>query len=95
MKIARFPRLRISRASTPLERMPRRTELPGGPTPSIERDACTGLACGGNTTRKLEYLMTEAVQQGADRNALLDRLLGAHVRTVATSARATASRPTT
>jgi L-cysteate sulfo-lyase len=32
----------------------------------IKRDDCTGLASGGNKTRKLEYLMAEAVQQGAD-----------------------------
>ena len=66
MKLARFPRIRITHAPTPLEPMPRLTEALGGPTLWIKRDDCTGLASGGNKTRKLEYLMAEALQQGAD-----------------------------
>ena len=32
----------------------------------IKRDDCTGLAGGGNKTRKLEFLVAEAIEQGAD-----------------------------
>ena len=46
--------------------MPRLSELLGGPNLWIKRDDCTGLATGGNKTRKLEYLMAEALAQGAD-----------------------------
>ena len=66
MKLARFPRLRITHGPTPLEPMARLTEALGGPNLWIKRDDCTGLASGGNKTRKLEYLMAEALQLGAD-----------------------------
>ena len=38
----------------------------GGPHLFIKRDDCTGLATGGNSTRKLEFLMAEAISDGAD-----------------------------
>lgn len=66
MKLSRFPRLRITHAPTPLEPMPRLTQLLGGPNLWVKRDDCTGLATGGNKTRKLEYLMAEALAQQAD-----------------------------
>jgi len=66
MKLARFPRLRLAQAPTPLEPMQRLSELLGGPNLWIKRDDCTGLATGGNKTRKLEYLMADALAQGAD-----------------------------
>ncbi len=66
MKLARFPRVRITHAPTPLEPMQRLTQLLGGPNLWIKRDDCTGLATGGNKTRKLEYLMADALAQGAD-----------------------------
>lgn len=46
--------------------MPRLSEALGGPEIWIKRDDCTGLSTGGNKTRKLEFLMAEAVAQGAD-----------------------------
>jgi len=66
MKLAKFPRLRITHSPTPLEPMKRLSDALGGPNLWIKRDDCTGLASGGNKTRKLEYLMAEALQQGAD-----------------------------
>ena len=45
---------------TPLEPMESLTQHLGGPEIWIKRDDCTGLATGGNKTRKLEYLMGEA-----------------------------------
>jgi L-cysteate sulfo-lyase len=38
----------------------------GGPNLWIKRDDCTGLSSGGNKTRKLEFLMADAVEHGAD-----------------------------
>jgi L-cysteate sulfo-lyase len=38
----------------------------GGPNLWIKRDDCTGLSSGGNKTRKLEFLMADAVERGAD-----------------------------
>jgi len=38
----------------------------GGPRFWVKRDDCTGLSSGGNKTRKLEFLMAEALEAGAD-----------------------------
>ena len=66
MNLAKFPRVRIAHLPTPLEPMPRLSEHLGGPEIWIKRDDCTGLSTGGNKTRKLEFLMAEAQEQGAD-----------------------------
>jgi L-cysteate sulfo-lyase len=67
MNLARFPRIRLGHAPTPLEPMENLTRrLGGGPRLWIKRDDCTGLSTGGNKTRKLEYLMADARAQGAD-----------------------------
>lgn len=61
-----FPRLRFGHLPTPLEPMDRLSEELGGPRIWVKRDDCTGLAFGGNKTRKLEFLMADAEKQGAD-----------------------------
>ena len=66
MHLARFPRVRLGHMNTPLELLPRLTEALGGPEIWIKRDDCTGLSTGGNKTRKLEFLMAEAISQSAD-----------------------------
>jgi L-cysteate sulfo-lyase len=66
MKLAHFPRLRITHGPTPLEFMPRMTEALGGPNLYIKRDDCTGLGTGGNKTRKLEFLIADALKAQAD-----------------------------
>ena len=66
MHLARFPRVRLGHMNTPLELLPRITEALNGPELWIKRDDCTGLSTGGNKTRKLEFLMAEAQEQGAD-----------------------------
>jgi len=66
MHLSRFPRISLGHMMTPLEPMPRLTALLGGPQLYIKRDDCTGLATGGNKTRKLEFLMADALRLGAD-----------------------------
>ncbi|HEX2140424.1 MAG TPA: D-cysteine desulfhydrase [Woeseiaceae bacterium] len=66
MQLARFPRIRLAHLPTPLEFLPRLTAHLGGPKLYIKRDDCTGLATGGNKTRKLEFLMADALRQKAD-----------------------------
>ena len=66
MHLARFPRIRVAHLPTPLEPLERLSAELGGPEIWIKRDDCTGLATGGNKTRKLEFLMAEARDQGAD-----------------------------
>jgi L-cysteate sulfo-lyase len=66
MHLARFPRIFLAHLPTPLERMDRLSKELGGPEIWIKRDDCTGLSTGGNKTRKLEFLMAEALAEGAD-----------------------------
>jgi len=66
MHLARFPRIFLAHLPTPLERLDRLGRELGGPEIWIKRDDCTGLSTGGNKTRKLEFLMAEALAEGAD-----------------------------
>jgi L-cysteate sulfo-lyase len=66
MQLARFPRIRLGHGPTPLEPLENLTRVLGGPKLWIKRDDCTGLATGGNKTRKLEFLMAQALAEGAD-----------------------------
>lgn len=61
-----IPRIQLTTGPTPIEAVPRFSKVLGGPEIYIKRDDNTGLALGGNKARKLEYLMAEAVEQGAD-----------------------------
>jgi D-cysteine desulfhydrase family pyridoxal phosphate-dependent enzyme len=60
-----IPRLKFAHLPTPIEELPRLSEHLGGPRILIKRDDQTGLAFGGNKTRKLEFLVADALQQGA------------------------------
>lgn len=64
--LAKFPRVALGHLPTPLEPMDRLSEVLGGPRLWVKRDDCTGLSSGGNKTRKLEYLMADALREGAD-----------------------------
>ena len=66
MHLARFPRVHLAHLPTPLEYMENLSRALDGPDIWIKRDDCTGMSTGGNKTRKLEFLMAEAQQQGAD-----------------------------
>ena len=66
VRLARFPRVPLGHFPTPLEPMDRLSEVLKGPRLWVKRDDCTGLSSGGNKTRKLEFLMADAQQQGAD-----------------------------
>ena len=61
-----LPRVSIAHLPTPVEEMPRLSEALGGPRLFVKRDDQTGLATGGNKTRKLEFLMADALEKGAD-----------------------------
>ena len=60
-----LPRLNFAHLPTPIESLPRLTQALGGPRLLVKRDDQTGLAFGGNKTRKLEFLLAEAQAQGA------------------------------
>ena len=65
-RLARFPRLGLAQLPTPLERLDRLARHLGGPMIWAKREDCTGLGFGGNKLRKLDYVLHEAVQAGAD-----------------------------
>ncbi|WP_435198205.1 D-cysteine desulfhydrase [Janibacter sp. GS2] len=66
MHLARIPRRHYTDGRTPIEPLPRLSEHLGGPDIYIKRDDLLGLSSGGNKTRKLEFLMADALAQGAD-----------------------------
>lgn len=64
--IDRLPRYLLGHYPTPLEHLKRFSKTLGGPQIYIKRDDCTGLALGGNKTRHNEFLIADALAQGAD-----------------------------
>lgn len=67
MNLARFPRRRYTVGRTPIQRLDRLTAALGGCTIYCKRDDLLGLlAAGGNKVRKLEFVVAEAIGQGAD-----------------------------
>ncbi|MEM8856879.1 MAG: D-cysteine desulfhydrase [Chloroflexota bacterium] len=66
MHLARFPRRRYTQGYTPIEAMPNLSRYLGGPNLYVKRDDMLGLAAGGNKTRKLEFLVADALAKGAD-----------------------------
>ena len=61
-----LPRIAMAHVPTPLEPLPRLTAQLEGPELWVKRDDQTGLATGGNKTRKLEFLVADALTQEAD-----------------------------
>ena len=66
MDLTRFPRRRYTHHPTPIERLEHFSAALGGPQIWIKRDDQLGLTPGGNKTRKLEFLVADALAQGAD-----------------------------
>ena len=66
MNLAKFPRRRYTQGATPIEKLSRFSKEIGGPDIFIKRDDLLGLSAGGNKTRKLEFVVADALAQGAD-----------------------------
>jgi D-cysteine desulfhydrase len=66
MHLARFPRRHYTEGRTPIEKLERLSALLGGPDIYMKRDDLLGLAGGGNKTRKLEFLVADAIARGCD-----------------------------
>lgn len=81
-----LPRLRFAHLPTPVEAMPRLSALLGGPRLLVKRDDQTGLALGGNKTRKLEFLVAEAQANGARTLITAGALQSNHCRQTAAAA---------
>lgn len=59
-------RVFLAHVPTQLEKLERLSKHLGGPEIWVKRDDQTGLATGGNKTRKLEFLVADALEQGCD-----------------------------
>ncbi len=86
MQLTQFPRASLAHLPTPLEFLPRLSEHLGGPEIYVKRDDCTGLASGGNKTRKLEFLIADALAQGADTIITQGAVQSNHARQTAAAA---------
>ncbi|UVI37348.1 D-cysteine desulfhydrase [Brevibacterium spongiae] len=83
-----FPRRSYTDGPTPLEHLPRLSAELGGPQIWIKRDDRLGLAQGGNKTRKLEFLVADALSKGADALITVGGVQSNHCRLTLAAARA-------
>jgi D-cysteine desulfhydrase family pyridoxal phosphate-dependent enzyme len=88
VKFEGVERLTLSHLPTPLEYASRLTQTLGGPQIWIKRDDLTGLALGGNKTRKLDFFMADALRHDADCIVTMGPLQSNHVRLTAAASRA-------
>ncbi|MCP4711161.1 MAG: pyridoxal-phosphate dependent enzyme, partial [Planctomycetes bacterium] len=86
MNLAQFPRRRYTPGPTPIEKLTRLSELLGGPDIYIKRDDLLGLTAGGNKTRKLEFLVADALAHGADTLITFGAIQSNHCRLTAAAA---------
>ncbi|WP_112263167.1 D-cysteine desulfhydrase family protein [Lentzea terrae] len=66
MDLSAFPRVALGSWPTPLDDAPRLADALGSPPVLIKRDDVNGLGAGGNKLRKLEFLLGQAIEDGAD-----------------------------
>ena len=81
-----IPRVRFAHLPTPIEELPELTKVLGGPRLFVKRDDKTGLAFGGKKTRKLEFMVAEAHEQGADMLISAGAIQSNHCRQTAAAA---------
>ncbi|MGD9646649.1 MAG: D-cysteine desulfhydrase [Pirellulales bacterium] len=86
MNLGDFARVPLAHLPTPLEPLDRLSRHFAGPRLFVKRDDATGLALGGNKVRKLEYLLAEAHQRGADTLVTVGGLQSNHARQTAAAA---------
>ena len=84
MSLADFPRYPLLFGPSPVHPLERLTAHLGGPAIWAKREDCnSGLAFGGNKTRKLEYLVPDALAQDADTLVSIGGVQSNHTRQVA------------
>jgi D-cysteine desulfhydrase/L-cysteate sulfo-lyase len=76
-------RVDLAHLPTPIEPLDRLSAALGGPRIWVKRDDCTGLATGGNKTRKLEFLLADAQLKNADTVITVGAIQSNHARQVA------------
>ena len=84
MTLSDFPRHPLTFGPSPVHPLPRLTAHLGGASVWAKREDCSsGLAYGGNKTRKLEYIVPDAIAQGADTLVSIGGYQSNHTRQVA------------
>jgi L-cysteate sulfo-lyase len=86
MHIEKLPRCQLAQLPTPIEKLARLSHELSGPELLIKRDDQTGLALGGNKARKLEFLVGDALAQGADTLVTVGAAQSNHCRQTAAAA---------
>ena len=81
--LEKFERIKLGHFPTPIEYLKNVTKYLGGPNIFIKRDDCTGLATGGNKTRKLEFLIPEAIKNKAELIVTVGAVQSNHARQTA------------
>jgi L-cysteate sulfo-lyase len=87
MQLENLPRFRLADFPTPIEYLETLTKKYNGPDIFIKRDDLTSLGLGGNKTRKLEFLVGEALKQKKDALVTTGGLQSNHCRLTAAAAR--------
>lgn len=86
MTYMQTPRESLGFFPTPLVELNKLSQALGGPKIFMKRDDNTGLALGGNKTRKLEFILGDALAQGADTIITAGALQSNHCRQTAAAA---------
>jgi D-cysteine desulfhydrase family pyridoxal phosphate-dependent enzyme len=81
--LRQLKRVRLAHLPTPVEQLNRLTTLLKGPRLWVKRDDCTGLATGGNKTRKIEFLLADALTKSTDTVITVGAIQSNHARQVA------------
>jgi len=83
--LEKFERVKLGHFPTPIEHLKNITKYLDGPNIFIKRDDCTGLATGGNKTRKLEFLIPDAIKNKAELVVTVGAVQSNHARQTAAS----------
>ena len=78
--LEKFERTKLGHFPTPIEHLKNVSQYLDGPNIFIKRDDCTGLATGGNKTRKLEFLMPDAIKNKAELIVTVGAIQSNHAR---------------
>jgi len=81
--LEKFKRIKLGHFPTPIEHLKNISKHLDGPNIFIKRDDCTGLATGGNKTRKLEFLMPDALKNKAELVVTIGAVQSNHARQTA------------
>jgi L-cysteate sulfo-lyase len=79
----KFERIDLGHFPTRIEYLKNISEVLNGPQIFIKRDDCTGLATGGNKTRKLEFILPDAIKNNADLIVTVGAIQSNHARQTA------------